>query len=456
MHIKDKYSWLKHLDFTLIDLTVLMGSFVLSYYWKFGHFGWIHRGEWRSLFVFVCLLDLLITFLVNPYSGIFRRTLREDVAKEFLLSAYNFLAACLAFYVLKIGVLFSREMLIIMYSVYFLVAVVVKEIWKKLISKGKMPGSLIPLYVVCESGDREEVVRSCLTGDRPMYRIVGSASGDGFASDAIAQNAREVLVAVRPDRIGKDTYETLIANGIGIHLDIDAVLGFQAEDQFIARVGIEKTLAIGTYSFTPGQLLYLSMKRGFDILCGLIGLVVLLPVAAAVKAAYLLSGDTAPIIYTQKRLGLYGKEIYIYKFRSMVPNADEMLQQLLRDETYRRQWEENQKLDNDPRITKIGSILRKTSLDELPQLLNVLKGDMSLVGPRPLVEGELEAHDGLKLYQQVKPGITGWWGCNGRSNIEYKERLELEYYYVKHCSLWLDVLCIFKTVFAVLGRDGSK
>ena len=89
-------------------------------------------------------------------------------------------------------------------------------------------------------------------------------------------------------------------------------------------------------------------------------------------------------------------------------------------------------------------------------MINVLKGDMSLVGPRPLVPGELEEHGGLKLYQQVKPGITGWWGCNGRSNINYKERLDLEYYYVKHCSLALDILCIFKTIFVVLKRDGSK
>ena len=124
----------------------------------------------------------------------------------------------------------------------------------------------------------------------------------------------------------------------------------------------------------------------------------------------------------------------------MVPNADEVLGEMLKEEKYRKEWEENQKFENDPRITKIGNFLRKTSLDEVPQLLNVIKGDMSLVGPRPLVEGELEARNGLKLYNSVKPGITCWWGCNGRSNIDYRERLELEYHYVKHCSLYLDIL----------------
>lgn len=454
--MEEKYSWLKHLDFMLIDVLVLAGAFALSYYLKFGDAGWIHKAEWRFLLMFVVLLDLVITFTVNPYSGIFRRTLRTNVKKELLLAVYNLLAACLAFYVLKIGALFSREMLLEMYGIYFLAAVVLKEIWKRLVKKGKTQSRLIPLYVVCGEENRDEVLRNVLAGEQPVYKVVGCASGDGFALDAISRNAREVLLAVKPGTIAKETCEMLLSNGIGIHMDMDSMLGFQTEEQFIARVGAEKTLAIGTYRFTPNQLVYLSLKRIFDIFCGLCGLLFLIPVSVIVKAAYLLTGDTAPIFYTQKRLGLYGKEIHIYKFRSMVPNAEEMLQQVLRDETYRRQWEENQKLDNDPRITKIGHILRITSLDELPQLLNVLKGDMSLVGPRPLVPGELEEHGGLKLYQQVKPGITGWWGCNGRSNINYKERLELEYYYVKHCSLHLDVLCIIKTVFTVLREDGSK
>ena len=101
-------------------------------------------------------------------------------------------------------------------------------------------------------------------------------------------------------------------------------------------------------------------------------------------------------------------------------------------------------------------MLRSTSIDELPQLLNVFMGDMSLVGPRPLVVNELESHNGLKLYQKVRPGITGWWGCNGRSNIDYGERLELEYYYIKNCSLYLDLFCILKTIFAVMKKDGAR
>lgn len=141
----------------------------------------------------------------------------------------------------------------------------------------------------------------------------------------------------------------------------------------------------------------------------------------------------------------------------MVWNADEVLKELLKQPKYKKEWKENQKFENDPRITKIGNFLRKTSLDELPQFINVLKNDMSMIGPRPLVEGELDDHNGNhEIYERVKPGITGWWAANGRSATTYKKRLELEYYYVENCSLLLDIKCIFKTIKAVLFKTGAK
>lgn len=453
MHIKGKYSWVKHLDFMLIDVLVLIIAFAISYYLKFGAIYWLYRDSWRALLIFVCLLDIVITLFYNPYSGTLRRSFSEDISKNFILTIYNLVASCFFFYLLKIGTHFSREMLFVMYAIYFFLGLVVKRIWKKLMGKNRKQ---IPLYVVCEKGKEDEIIHNSLAEDSLMYEVIGCTNEDGFISDLLSKNAQEILIALKPGEISKETYEQLIANGIGIHMNIESMIGFQTEDQFVTKVGVYKKLTVGAYSFTPSQLIYLGLKRVFDIICGLIGLIVLVPLSLIVKIVNLMSGDTKSIFYTQKRIGLNGKIIRIFKFRSMVPNADEVLEEMLKDEKYRKEWEENQKFENDPRITKIGNFLRKTSLDEVPQLLNVLKGDMSLVGPRPLVEGELEAHDGLKLYNSVKPGITGWWGCNGRSNIDYRERLELEYYYVKHCSLYLDILCIFKTVFAVLKREGSK
>lgn len=202
---------------------------------------------------------------------------------------------------------------------------------------------------------------------------------------------------------------------------------------------------------------YRFIKRTFDIFCSLIGVILLIPITILVKLIYILTGDFKSIFYTQDRIGKNGKIIHLYKYRSMVPNADEKLKELLKDPKYKKEWNKYRKLNNDPRITKIGKILRKTSLDEFPQFINILIGDMSLIGPRPLVEGELDEHNGNhELYESVRPGLTGWWACNGRSANDYESRLELEYYYIKNCSIWLDIKCIFKTVGAVFTFNGAR
>ena len=202
---------------------------------------------------------------------------------------------------------------------------------------------------------------------------------------------------------------------------------------------------------------YLFIKRTFDILVSLIGVTCLIPIVLILKLVFVLSGDFKPMIFKQKRVGKLGKDIYIYKIRSMVPNAEEELKKILKIKKYKKEWDKNQKLENDPRITKIGKIIRKTSIDEIPQFINVLKGDMSLIGPRPLVVNELDNHGGNhKIYESVRPGITGWWACNGRSSTDYKERLDLEYYYVNNKSVTLDIRCIYKTIFAIVNKTGAK
>ncbi len=210
-------------------------------------------------------------------------------------------------------------------------------------------------------------------------------------------------------------------------------------------------------NISVSELFFFTSKRIFDIFCSIIGFIFLVPLIIIVKICYIITGDFNSIFFKQKRIGKNGKIIYIYKFRTMVYNAEEVLKELLKNKKYKKEWDENQKLHNDPRITKIGNILRKTSLDEFPQFINVLKGDMSLIGPRPLVEGELDAHNGNhKIYESVRPGITGWWACNGRSNIDYDERLKLEYYYVKNIGFKIDIKCIIYTIKAVIYKTGAK
>ncbi len=212
-----------------------------------------------------------------------------------------------------------------------------------------------------------------------------------------------------------------------------------------------------THDISIKKCLYFGVKRLFDILIALIGCLFLLPVILIVKISYLLHKDFDSIFFRQKRIGKNGKEFNLYKFRSMVPNADEVLKELLKDPKYKEEWDLNQKFEHDPRITSMGNILRKTSLDELPQFINILIGDMSLIGPRPLVPGELDSHNGNhELYESVRPGISGWWAANGRSATTYERRLELEYYYVQHCSLILDIRCVFRTIKVVIFKTGAK
>lgn len=152
------------------------------------------------------------------------------------------------------------------------------------------------------------------------------------------------------------------------------------------------------------------------------------------------------------------KDIYIYKFRSMTnkyKTFDEFYQTL--SDEQKQEWDENFKLENDPRITKIGNFLRKTSLDELPQIINILKGDMSVIGPRPVVNDEIEKYGNQKAkFLSVKPGLTGYWAANGRSATTYEDRIKLELYYIDHCSLLLDIKIFFKTILSVLKKEGAK
>lgn len=479
MQIKSKYSWLKHIDFMAVDVIALFLSYLLSYYLKFHNLNFYQNTDWVRYLFLVLVLNVLFNFILNPYSGILKRPYYMEIITSFRLALYNLLAASGIFYAFKIGATYSREMSFVMYGIYFLLSTLLKFLWKKLLVSGKVvvqTTKQIPIFIIGSLETISNTVRNVIAGDFRLYDIKGihlidgqtlsrlefenSGSipviGTGYERFILNNNIGEVLVAVTPGSVETGVLERLNANAVGINIVVESAIGFQPEDQYILNIGIYKTLSVGAFSFTPSQILYLWLKRLIDLFFGCIGLFLLVPLSVFIKAAYLITGDTASIFYRQNRIGQDGRKIRIWKYRSMVPNAEEVLNKLLAEESYRKEWEANQKLSDDPRITKVGKFLRKTSIDEFPQMINVFKGEMSLVGPRPLTAGELEAHGGLKLYQKVKPGITGWWACNGRSNIGYRERLELEYYYVRNCSLYLDILVIIRTFVAVLKKDGAQ
>lgn len=197
------------------------------------------------------------------------------------------------------------------------------------------------------------------------------------------------------------------------------------------------------------------IKRVFDVLAALTLLVLLSPLF--VYVIYIVSRDGGSAFFGHERVGQYGRNFKCYKFRSMVVNAQEVLQDLLAvDSVIRDEWEKDFKLKNDPRINSIGHFLRRTSLDELPQLWNVLKGDMSLVGPRPVVQDELARYgDDIGYYLMAKPGMTGLWQVSGRNDVDYDTRVYFDVWYVKNWSLWTDIALLFKTISVVIRGRGA-
>ena len=214
--------------------------------------------------------------------------------------------------------------------------------------------------------------------------------------------------------------------------------------------------AIDTIGYLSRQIT-LFFKRIIDIIGSLVGIAILVPLTIVVWIVNKLNKEDGPLFYSQERIGKDGKHFKMYKFRSMVVDAEEKLEILLKEnEDLRKEFEETRKLKNDPRITKIGKILRKTSLDEFPQFVNVLKGEMSIVGPRAVIDGEIEKFgEHKKEVLSVKPGVTGYWAANGRSDTSYEERVELETYYANNLSIPLDVTILAKTVVSVVKKEGA-
>ena len=203
--------------------------------------------------------------------------------------------------------------------------------------------------------------------------------------------------------------------------------------------------------------IYFFVKRLIDIVLSFIGIVILLPVFIIFSILIKLDSK-GPVFFTQERIGKKGKKIKIFKYRSMIINAEEKLEELMKkDKKIREEYTTNKKLENDPRITKIGYFIRRYSVDELPQLLNVFIGNMTLVGPRPYLPREQK--DMGKYYDDIikcKPGITGLWQVSGRSDLSFEHRLKLDEEYTKNRGLIYDAKILFKTFGAVVGKKGAK
>lgn len=227
-------------------------------------------------------------------------------------------------------------------------------------------------------------------------------------------------------------------------MNIDAVNQGKIENISIVRVKNNEKIKNKPYIY---------VKRGIDVILSTIALVVLSPLFL-ILAILIKLDSKGPVFFLHTRIGKNGKNIKIYKFRTMVTNAEELIKEFTPEQM--KEYKENYKLTNDPRITKIGKFLRKTSLDELPQLINIIKGDLSIIGPRPVVKDELEKYEeNIAKFLSVTPGLTGNWAANGRNNTTYEERMRLELEYVDNISLKTDIKIFFQTIYAVIKKEGA-
>lgn len=292
----------------------------------------------------------------------------------------------------------------------------------------------------------------------PAIHEIGLPVVDWLGSDADADVLRvghSVLALNALDRALRDNIIRLLTSkGIfDIHV-IPAMRGIPLYGMSNSHFFSHDVLMIHVQNNLSRPVLKL-LKRCFDVLICLVLLILLLPLFAFV--AIRVKADGGSVFYGHKRMGQNGKWFHCLKFRSMAHNSEELLRDLLaNDAAARAEWERDFKLKNDPRVTNFGRFIRSTSIDELPQLINVIKGEMSLVGPRPIVDAELRRYgEDAYYYLLAKPGITGLWQVSGRSDVDYETRVYFDAWYVKNWSLWTDIAILFKTVKVVFGKTGA-
>ena len=280
-----------------------------------------------------------------------------------------------------------------------------------------------------------------------IRRIIGQNDAKHLAASAIFAAKRKIFTSRRLGRVA-----------------IAGITESAFYDTYLENTGLLDDLAINAYDETHPSILFFAIKRAFDAVIGLIGCIGLVLILPFIKIAYLLTGDTAPLILKQERLGQNGKKFTFYKIRTMVTGkngsleAANLLEDLFREHPeLREEYAKTKKLKNDPRITKVGKFLRKTSLDEFAQFINVLKGDIAVIGNRPYLPAEEEDMGFFKDdVLSTKGGLVSYWAVNGRNNLDFHERLRLEQYYSKNQSLSLDLKIFFGAFKTVLGSKGAQ
>lgn len=421
------------------------------------------------LFFWIPLAFVAFLAITQTYTKM--QPILETVRQIFYAVLYALITCILALYFMQASMLASR-LYVVLFGILALFNIyVVRYVLLKFLKTTNM---FMKPVILIGAGKTAEIVLQFFEGDLGYrYRIVGLLDDDpiseelpqkflllGKVSDAesIIRDSGVKTVIITAPGMDSARLEKLVAKIQPLVRDILFV-----PDLMMLPLG-----HVGVEPFYTEKVFMLSIrnnlarrrnrlaKRVFDLIATICGGFLILPILL-VLAVLVGIDNKGHIIFAHRRVGQNGKLFPCYKFQSMVPDAQKRLEEYLaKTPEARKEWEESFKLTNDPRVTKLGAFLRKTSLDELPQLWNVLMGDMSLVGPRPIVTKEIERYgDYIREYYMVPPGITGMWQVNGRSDTTYEERVAMDTWYVRNWSVWIDLVYLFKTVKTVFTGKGA-
>ncbi len=425
--------------------------------------------SWLNFWVVFPLLYIIFLNIEQLYNR--RAQFWQIIQKLFITSCYAVTSIIILLYIARIAGSTSRMFIAVFWILSFILLVIFRYIVKKILEKYQL--LQIPVLII-GAGKTAELLVQGIKNDAGMgYKIIGLLEDNkvekgilenypvlGKFSDAeeviTKYNINHVFIAAPGLEQGKLTkliYKVqplvksmgVIPNLVGVPMG-----GIEAESLF------NEKLMLLRLKNNLARPINRWIKTIFDYVLTITGTIAISPILLVI-ALWIYKDSPGPVIFKHRRIGKNGKEFDCYKFRSMCVDAKEKLEQLLKtDPKAKAEWEKDFKLKNDPRITKSGAFLRKTSLDELPQIFNVLKGEMSLVGPRPIIRDEMVRYgEYINDYLMVKPGITGMWQVSGRSDTDYKQRVQLDSWYVRNWSIWLDTMLLWRTMKIVAQCKGA-
>lgn len=430
---------------------------------------WIGTGTIHSavhfFFVFLCLFRFYV-------QGIYSKRLPFWDELRFILMTLLYLALLNGMVVLVAKWPFSRVLWLSSWVIAMMMLPLFRSMARKLMRKTGIWQR--PTLVIGSGQNAYDTLAALQSEPQLGFSVVEFLSINGKKSPQLPPGAivreikKEDLIAYLRKRPNHEIFVALDEAELSEAGTLIEEMGlYFPEVFFVPSLAGLPLFGMDAYHFFSHELLILRsknnlgfrpqfyLKRVFDLVVTSVALVLLSPFMLWIALRIRMSGPG--VVFAHKRIGRNGESFMCYKFRSMVPNAEAVLKDILaKDPVARQQWEDKMKIDNDPRVTSIGQFLRKTSMDELPQLWNILKGDMSLVGPRPIIQKEIERYGHrIEFYQRVRPGLTGLWQVSGRSDTDYNTRVRLDTWYSKNWTLWYDLAILFKTVKIVLNRKGA-